>query len=49
MLGRSGTADVIDATVVLVARPGDTIVTSDVRDISRLADAAGMVVAIIPC
>lgn len=49
LLGRSRTADVIDATVVLLARPGDAIVTSDVQDVSRLADVAGIAVAIIPC
>jgi hypothetical protein len=41
LLAATGTADPIDATVVLLASPGDRIVTSDPSDISRLAAAAG--------
>ena len=37
----AGTADPIDATVVLLAAPGDRILTSDPGDLSRLAEAAG--------
>jgi hypothetical protein len=37
----AGTADPIDATVVLLAAPGDRILTSDVGDLTRLAEAAG--------
>jgi hypothetical protein len=33
----AGTADPIDATVVLLAAPGDRILTSDPIDIARLA------------
>ncbi len=36
LLGRAGTSDVVDATVALLARPGDRIVTSDPKDITRL-------------
>ena len=36
----AGTADAIDATVVLLAAPGDRIVTSDPGDITVLAAAA---------
>ena len=35
-----GTADAIDATVALLAAPGDRILTSDPRDITVLAAAA---------
>jgi hypothetical protein len=37
----AGTADPIDATVVLLAAPGDRILTSDAGDLTRLAEAAG--------
>jgi hypothetical protein len=37
----AGTADPIDATVVLLAAPGDRILTSDPGDLARLAAAAG--------
>lgn len=49
LVAAAGTADPIDATVVLVARPGDTILTSDPRDIRRLVDAARVPVAIVDC
>jgi predicted nucleic acid-binding protein len=42
LLGRSGTADIVDATVVTVAIVEQAeIVTGDRDDISRLANAAG--------
>lgn len=42
LLGRSGTADIADATVVTAAIAMQAqIVTSDRDDVSRLADAAG--------
>jgi predicted nucleic acid-binding protein len=46
---RAGTADVIDATVVVgaVAR-GDLVVTSDRADIGRIADALDVPVEIVP-
>ncbi len=49
LLGRAGTADPIDATVVLVAEAGDRILTSDPGDLRRLADTAGARVAVVPC
>lgn len=43
LLAASGTTDVVDAAVVEVADShGDTIVTSDPRDIRRLCDARGL-------
>jgi len=49
LIGRTGTSDPIDATIVLVAANGDRILTSDPRDLKRLATAAGKRVAIIAC
>lgn len=49
LLGDSGTADAIDATVVLLAAAGDRILTSDPGDLSRLAEAAGTRAAIVSC
>ena len=49
LLAAAGTADAIDATVVLLAAPGDRIVTSDPDDLTRLAAAAANRPAIIPC
>ncbi|HEY3970501.1 MAG TPA: hypothetical protein VGL79_03780 [Solirubrobacteraceae bacterium] len=41
LLARSETADIADAAVSLLARDGDTLLTSDPEDIGRLLDAAG--------
>lgn len=49
LLARAGTTDPIDATVVLVAGPGDRILTSDPDDIQRLVTAAGTGAAIVTC
>ena len=49
LLGRAGTTDPIDATVVLIAENGDSILTSDPGDLRRLAAAAGTEVAVVPC
>jgi DNA-binding transcriptional MocR family regulator len=49
LLATAGTADAIDATVVLLAAPGDRILTSDPRDLARLAAAAANRTLIIPC
>ncbi|HET8621410.1 MAG TPA: hypothetical protein VFM27_20730 [Acidimicrobiales bacterium] len=38
----AGTSDVVDAAVVLVAADGDTILTSDPRDLVGLARAADL-------
>lgn len=47
LLGRTRTTDVIDAAVVLLARDGDEILTTDPRDIRPLAEAAGVHVDIV--
>jgi hypothetical protein len=49
LLADAGTADPIDATVVLLASPGDRILTSDPGDLTRLAAAAGYRAVIVPC
>ena len=45
----AGTADAIDATVVLLGAPGDRILTSDPGDIARLAAAAENRAVIVAC
>ena len=49
LLGKTCTSDPIDATVVLLANPGDRIVTSDPTDMTRLASAPGNRPVIITC
>ena len=49
LLGRAGTTDPVDATVVLVAETGDRILTGDPGDLRRLTGAAGARVAVVPC
>lgn len=36
LLGRAGTADVVDALLALAVRPGDQVLTSDPDDLGRL-------------
>jgi predicted nucleic acid-binding protein len=45
----AGTSDSVDATVVLLAQAGDRIITSDVGDLSRLAEAAATGCVIVAC
>jgi hypothetical protein len=49
LVGRAGTADPIDASLVLLARPGDRILTGDPDDLARLAGAAGIRATIVSC
>jgi hypothetical protein len=49
LLQRSGTSDPIDATVVLLAEPGDRVVTSDPEDLHSLAEAAACRALIVAC
>ncbi|MGH3427967.1 MAG: hypothetical protein ACRDRI_07870 [Pseudonocardiaceae bacterium] len=49
LVGRAGTQDPIDGTLVLIARSGDRILTSDPQDIQRLVSAAGRPVPVIRC
>jgi hypothetical protein len=47
--GEAGTSDPVDAAVVLLAGPGDRILTSDPADIACLAAAADSRAVIIAC
>lgn len=49
LLAESGTADPIDATVVLLAAPGDRILTSDPGDLTRLVAATRNKAVVVPC
>jgi hypothetical protein len=49
LLGLTSTADPVDATVVLLAKPGDRILTSDPDDLTRLALAAANPAVIVAC
>lgn len=49
LLGKASAGDPIDATVVLLAAPGDRILTSDPADLTKLAQAAGSRAAIVAC
>lgn len=45
--GRAGGADVVDALAVLLALPGDQVLTSDPEDLSRLASANDVDVRVV--
>ncbi len=47
LLATSRTRDVVDAALVLISEPGDTILTSDPDDLEVLVAAADKVVAIV--
>jgi len=48
LLAVSGTADVVDAAVIVAAiSHGGAVLTSDPNDLRKLADAAGMSVPLI--
>jgi hypothetical protein len=47
LLARAGNADVIDAGLVVLARDGDDILTTDVGDLEQLAVLAGTHVELI--
>jgi len=47
LLGRANRSDVVDAALVLLASDGDSILTSDVRDLTPLAHHAGVHVDIV--
>ncbi len=49
LLGMTGMKDPVDATVVLLAGPGDRILTSDPQDLSTLAEAAANHAVIVTC
>lgn len=41
LLGYAGTSDVVDAALVMLARDGDLVLTSDIEDLVWLAEVAG--------
>ena len=47
LLGVSGLSDLIDASIILTARDGDEIVTSDIEDLRPLAAASGLHVELV--
>ncbi|MDA8400358.1 MAG: twitching motility protein PilT [Actinomycetota bacterium] len=49
LLGRCGSGDAIDATVVAVSETGDVILTSDAGDIEPLVASSSRAVRIIGC
>lgn len=49
LVGKAGTFDPIDATVILLADHGDRILTSDPEDLQHLAATAGTQAIIISC
>jgi hypothetical protein len=49
LLGRSNHTDPIDAAVVLIARDGEVVLTSDPDDLRPLAEAAGRSIPIVSC
>ena len=48
VLGRARATDVIDAALVMIARDGDEILTSDAVELRALAAAAGLHVDLVP-
>lgn len=49
LLREAGTADAIDGSLVLAARDGDVILTSDPGDIRHLLSVTRLVVTVIAC
>lgn len=49
LLGATSTSDPVDATVVLLASPGDRILATDLADLTRLAEAAANRAVIVAC
>jgi hypothetical protein len=47
LLGHSGSSDVVDALVALLALPGDQVLTSDVDDLAGLVDMQGGAVRVV--
>jgi predicted nucleic acid-binding protein len=47
LLGSSATADVVDASIAVIAHDGDTIYTADPSDLAALAESAGLHVDIV--
>lgn len=48
LLAETGTADVVDALVALLAAPGDQVLTSDPDDLRALIDGRNIAAQIVP-
>jgi hypothetical protein len=49
LMGRAGTRDAVDATVVAIAATGDRILTSDPKDLEELVAASDRSILVVPC
>jgi len=49
LLGATGMRDAIDASVALLAKPGDRVLTSDAGDLRALCAGAGNKAVVIDC
>jgi hypothetical protein len=49
LLGVTGTRDAIDASVALLAKPGDRLYTSDAGDLRALCEGAGNKAVVVGC
>lgn len=49
LLNAAGTDDPVDASLVLIARDGDRVFTSDPEDMEHLVRAAGLHVHVVAC
>lgn len=49
LLGRAGTQDAVDASVVAVSATGDRILTGDAGDLSALVAASGRSILVVAC
>jgi hypothetical protein len=49
LLAAAGLTDAVDATVALLAKPGDQLYTSDPEDLRTLCGAAGNKAAVLGC
>jgi len=49
LLGRAGTQDAVDASIVAVCAAGDRILTGDAGDIEALVAASGRSILVVPC
>ncbi|MEJ7787150.1 MAG: hypothetical protein WKF96_20295 [Solirubrobacteraceae bacterium] len=49
LLGRAGTQDAVDASIVAVCAAGDRILTGDAGDIEPLVAASGRSIVVVSC
>ena len=48
LLAQSATADVVDAVLALLTRPGDRVLTSDPDDLRHLTTTLGVAAVVVP-